>query len=63
LLFKWKEEGWGRLKIKAEVKDLLWDTTIWFDTKQQKYLLPIKAEIRKKGKLEEKDLVMFRIFI
>lgn len=22
-LFQWQEEGWGRLKIKAEVKDLL----------------------------------------
>ncbi len=62
-LFQWQEEDWGRLKVKAEVKNQVWDTAIWFDTKQQTYLLPIKAEIRKKGKLEEKDLVTIRIFI
>lgn len=42
-LFQWQEEGWGRLKVKAEVKNQVWDTAIWFDTKQQTYLLPVKA--------------------
>lgn len=45
---KWQEEGWGRLKAEASVQGLNWKTAIWYDTKQQTYLLPIKAEIRKK---------------
>ncbi|WP_296319793.1 DUF1905 domain-containing protein [Winogradskyella sp.] len=49
---KWQEEGWGRLKVIAQVEDLQWETAIWFDTKADTYLLPIKANIRKKLSLE-----------
>lgn len=46
--FKWLEEGWGRMKVTAKTGSTEWQTAIWFDTKQNTYLLPIKAEIRKK---------------
>lgn len=49
---KWQEEGWGRLKVMAKVGASEWETAIWFDTKMDTYLLPLKAEIRKKEKLE-----------
>lgn len=42
------EEGWGRLKARAQINQHLWDTAIWFDTKTQSYLLPLKADVRKK---------------
>ncbi len=45
---KWQEEGWGRLKATAQIGDSQWETAIWFDTKHKTYLLPLKAEIRKK---------------
>jgi len=45
---KWQEEGWGRLKVSAKIGNSEWNTAIWFDTKKETYLLPIKAEIRKK---------------
>lgn len=45
---KSKEEGWGRLKATAKIGNTEWATAIWFDTKMNTYLLPIKAEIRKK---------------
>ncbi len=41
------EEGWGRLKVAATVGDSSWATAIWFDTKRDRYLLPIKASVRK----------------
>lgn len=47
-----EEEGWGRLKATARVGKTEWKTAIWFDTKMKTYLLPLKAEIRKKEKLE-----------
>lgn len=48
--FKCFEEGWGRLKVLAKIGNSEWKTAVWFDTKQQTYLLPIKSEIRKKEK-------------
>lgn len=50
--FKSFEEGWGRLKVTAKVGNTEWKTAIWFDTKSGTYLLPIKADIRKKEKLQ-----------
>lgn len=49
---KWQEEGWGRMKASAEIGEYKWDTAIWFDTKRGTYILPIKAEIRKKSQLQ-----------
>ena len=51
-LLKSEEEGWGRLKAKAQIGDSEWDTAIWFDTKMNTYLLPLKAGIRKKENIE-----------
>lgn len=53
----WQEEGWGRLKATACIGKTEWKTAIWFDTKKGTYLLPLKAEIRKKeNALEGKKL-------
>ena len=49
---QWQEEGWGRMKATAKIKLVEWDSSIWFDTKNECYILPIKAEIRKKTQLE-----------
>ncbi len=51
-LLQWQEEGWGRLKAIAKIGETEWKTSIWFDSKSKVYLLPLKAEIRKKEKLE-----------
>lgn len=46
------EEGWGRLKANASIKDCKWQTAIWFDSKFMSYLLPIKASVRRTAKLD-----------
>lgn len=46
------EEGWGRLKANVTVGKSKWNSAIWFDTKAQGYLLPLKSLIRKKEKIE-----------
>ena len=51
------EEGWGRLRVTAKIGELRWKTAIWYDTKLDTYLLPLKTEIRKKGKLAVEDRV------
>ena len=47
-LLRNEEEGWGRLKAIAQIGATEWKTAIWFDSKRNTYLLPLKAEIRKK---------------
>lgn len=54
---KWQEEGWGRLKATASIGASQWKTAIWFDTKHQTYLLPLKAEIISREGIElNKDI-------
>ncbi len=50
-ILKSEEEGWGRLRATANIGRSEWKTAIWFDTKLRTYLLPLKAEIRKKESL------------
>jgi len=55
--FKQLEEGWGRMQVTAKIGKSEWKTAIWFDTKQDTYLLPLKAEIRKRENIvPDKDI-------
>lgn len=60
---KSEEEGWGRLKATAKIGNSEWETAIWFDTKMDTYLLPLKAEIRNKEKLETDKSIKTNIWI
>lgn len=57
------EEGWGRMKVTAKVGDTEWRTAIWFDTKAGTCLMPIKAEIRKKERVEPGKEIAITIWI
>lgn len=50
-VFLSSEEGWGRLRTRATVGATSWTTALWFDTKSDAYLLPLKADVRKKERL------------
>ena len=60
---KGQEEAWGRMKVSAQIKKLQWESAIWFDTKKNTYLLPIKAEIRKKGQLKVNDHLAIHLWL
>ncbi len=60
---KWQEEGWGRMKAFAKIGEMTWETAIWFDTKKDTYLLPIKAEIRAKNNLDIQKNIEMNIWI
>ena len=51
-VLKSEEEGWGRLKAVAKIGNSEWKTAIWFDSKNETYLLPLKGEIRRKENIE-----------
>ena len=57
------EEGWGRLKATAKIGKSSWSTAIWFDSKKQTYLLPVKAEIRKKENIELEKQVLVNLLL
>lgn len=61
--FKREEEGWGRLTATAKIGNTEWQTAIWFDTKANTYLLPLKAEIRRKEKVEVGMKIEVAVFI
>ncbi|MBK7761798.1 MAG: DUF1905 domain-containing protein [Bacteroidetes bacterium] len=60
---KFEEQGWGRLKAFAKIGDSQWETAIWFDTKWQSYLLPLKADIRKKETVLVGDEIEVSIWV
>ncbi len=62
-LHRSEEEGWGRLKAVAKVDELEWETAVWFDSKKQEYLLPLKSNIRKELRIEIGNDVTVEIFI
>ncbi|MFM9007613.1 MAG: DUF1905 domain-containing protein [Bacteroidota bacterium] len=51
------------MKAEAKIGKSQWQTAIWFDTKHQTYLLPIKAEIRKRESIEKDDSVRVQVYI
>ncbi len=61
--WKWQEEGWGRLKATARINHTEWETAIWFDSKMKTYLLPLKADVRRKEKLEFGNFTSISIWI
>ena len=61
--FKCLEEGWGRMKVTAILGNSKWQTAIWFDTKQDAYLLPLKAKVRKQENVTLGENLEISVFI
>lgn len=57
------EHELGRLQASAKIGNVQWDTAIWFDTKGNTYLLPLKADIRKKLNLVKNQTYMVELLI
>lgn len=51
-----KKVGWGYVRVRARIGETAWDTTL-FPTKEGRYFLSIKADVRKKEKISEGGLV------
>lgn len=57
------KRGWGSLPINVTIGKTTWKTSIFPDKKADAYLLPLKAEIRKKEQIQEGDNIKFTIEI
>lgn len=58
-----KKRGWGSLPVRVTLGASQWDTSIFPDAQSGRYLLPLKASIRKKEDVWEKDTISFSITI
>jgi hypothetical protein len=51
--------GWGMIPVTAQIGDTEWTTSLW--PKERRYLVPVKAWVRKAEGLELGDLVTVRL--
>ena len=53
--------GWGSLPVTVTIGKTSWKTSIFPDKKSATYLLPLKADVRKKEQIFESDTVTFSV--
>lgn len=62
-LFGDRARGWGSLRVTITLGSSTWDTSIFPDKKEGAYILPIKADIRKRENVRMGDTVDFLLEI
>jgi Domain of unknown function (DUF1905) len=55
--------GFGSLPVEVTIGKTVWKTSIFPDKRVGSYLLPLKAQVRRKEDIEEGDLVKFSIVL
>lgn len=56
-------KNWGSIAATTTVGKTIWKTSIFRDTKSESYVLPLKAEIRRKEKITAGKMLQVRIEI
>ncbi len=57
------KKDFGSIAVQAHIRESNWKTSIFRDTKRKSYLLPVKAEIRKREKLAAGDEVYVTLHV
>ncbi len=55
--------GWGSLPVVVMIGKTEWKTSIFPDSKSGTYLLPLKAEVRRKEEVQNGDKVTFKLSV
>jgi hypothetical protein len=58
-----KRRGWRSVRVKAAIGETAWRTSLFPDSKAGAYLLPVKADIRKKEKIKAGDKVSITLVV
>ncbi len=53
--------GWGMIPVTAQIEDTKWETSLF--PKNGRYLVPVKAEVRRAEALEVGDTVTVRLAV
>ena len=56
-----KRTGWGSVKVTAQIGKTVWQTSLFPDSKNKSYVLPIKAAVRKAENILDNKLVKVRV--
>jgi hypothetical protein len=60
--FSSKKRGWGSLPVTVTLGESTWKTSI-FPSKEGAYLLALKADIRKKEHVRERDAITLKFIL
>ncbi len=58
-----KRRGWGAVRVQVTIGATAWETSIFPASKLSAYILPVKADVRKKEKITVGDSVKVKIKI
>lgn len=58
-----RKRGWGSLPVLVTIGTTNWKTSIFPDKKSGGYLLPLKADVRKKEKISADDKIQLSLEI
>jgi hypothetical protein len=58
-----KRRGWGAVRVLVTIGKTSWETSIFPSSELKAYILPIKAEVRKKEKFSAGDTVTVKLKI
>ncbi len=61
--FALDKRGWGSLPVQVTLGSTAWKTSIFPDKKSGSYVLPIKAEVRKKERVVQDQEISFELEI
>lgn len=49
--------GFSSLPVTVTIQKVSWETSIFYDSRSESYLLPLKAQVRKKAGITDDDAV------
>jgi hypothetical protein len=58
-----KRRGWGAVRVLVTIGNTTWETSIFPHAKADAYILPVKADVRKKEKIAAGDEVTVKLKI
>jgi hypothetical protein len=61
--FAQSKKGWGSLPVTVTIGETSWKTSIFPDKKTASYLLPLKADMRKRAGINAGDKITFSVEI
>ncbi|HEV2791530.1 MAG TPA: DUF1905 domain-containing protein [Solirubrobacterales bacterium] len=53
--------AFGSAKVEARIGETTWPTSVFFDRKRDCFLLPVKAEVRRREGIDDGDRVRVRL--
>ncbi len=62
-IYEGMKKGWGSLPVKVTIGKTTWETSIFPDKKTGTYLLPLKAQVRKKENIQLEDNINLNLEI